>query len=66
MRTVLRMNPLFEFAFFRTSVPKGLSYPSTAPALNIVGNDYSRVNVSSVGPSVETTFEVGTVRIMQF
>lgn len=51
-----------HFFFFSTSVPKGLSYPATAPSLNIKeGNDYSAVNVSAVGPTVETTFEVRTV-----
>ena len=56
-----------SYFFLSTSVPKELSYPATAPALNIKpGNDYSGVNVSAVGPKVETTFEVRTVRTMPF
>ena len=51
-------NALILSCFFSTSNPKGLSYPAKAPTLNIQNNNFSAVNVSSIGPLVTVTFEV--------
>ncbi|XP_046846513.1 uncharacterized protein LOC124440231 [Xenia sp. Carnegie-2017] len=41
-----------------TTVPKSLDYPEKGPDLNIIDNDYSSVNISSIGPPITITIEV--------
>ncbi|XP_046846496.1 integrin alpha-4-like [Xenia sp. Carnegie-2017] len=41
-----------------TTVPKSLDYPEKGPDLNIIDNDYSSVNITSIGPPVTITVEV--------